>query len=109
MPGPFSLGQPGAIEALFEKAWLQQVRTEKIDAPVLLESARECLWFEQESFGALHQMLSALDDDAKATAWKDGRTNFWYKRAIYHPLTQPACHSGFNAKSPDLACRQICN
>jgi len=74
MPGPFSLGQPGAIEALFEEAGLQQVRTETIDAPVLLESAKECLRFEQESFGALHQMLSALDDDAKATAWKDVET-----------------------------------
>lgn len=71
MRGPFSLGQPGVIEALFEEAGLRNVRTEKIDAPVLLESARECLRFEQESFGALHQMLNALDDNAKATAWKD--------------------------------------
>lgn len=71
MPGPFSLGQSGAIETLFEKAGLHDVQSRKIDAPVLLESAKECLRFEQESFGALHQMLSALDDDRKMAAWKD--------------------------------------
>ena len=76
MPGPFSLGQPGAIETLFEEAGLKQVRTEKIGAPVLLASARECLRFEQESFGALHQMLSALDNDARTAAWKDVETAF---------------------------------
>ncbi len=51
MPGPFSLGQPSAIETLFERAGLQNVQSRKIDAPVLLESAKECLRFEQESFG----------------------------------------------------------
>ena len=74
MPGPFSLGQPGAIETLLEKAGLKQVRSVKIDAPILLENARECLRFEQESFGALHQMLSALDEGAKMAAWKDVET-----------------------------------
>ena len=74
MPGPFSLGQPGAVESLFERAGLKHVRSDKIDAPVLLESASACLRFEQESFGALHQMLSALDDDAKRAAWQDVQT-----------------------------------
>jgi hypothetical protein len=43
----------------------------KVDAPVILESAAECLRFEQESFGALHQMLGKLDDAAKAAAWAE--------------------------------------
>ncbi|MFZ7094249.1 class I SAM-dependent methyltransferase [Primorskyibacter sp. 2E233] len=71
MPGPFSLSQPGAIASLFEKAGLQDIQSRKIDAPVVLERARECLRFEQESFGALHQMLSNLDEDARTAAWKD--------------------------------------
>jgi len=71
LPGPFSLGAPGVIERLFEDAGLSDVRTEKIEAPVLLESAKECLRFEQESFGALHQMLGALDAPAKQAAWDD--------------------------------------
>ena len=71
LPGPFSLGAPGVIEHLFENAGLSKVQTQKIEAPVILESAKECLRFEQESFGALHQMLSALDAPAKQAAWDD--------------------------------------
>jgi len=70
-PGPFSLGAPGRIEALFEAAGLTDVQVRKVNAPVVLPSARECLRFEQESFGALHQMLGQLDDAAKAKAWKE--------------------------------------
>jgi SAM-dependent methyltransferase len=70
-PGPFSLGAPGRIEALFEAAGLEDVQARKINAPVVLPSAAECLRFEQESFGALHQMLGKLDDAAKARAWTE--------------------------------------
>lgn len=70
-PGPFSLGAPGRIEALFETAGLVDVQVRKVNAPVLLPSAAECLRFEQESFGALHQMLGKLDEAAKARAWAE--------------------------------------
>lgn len=70
-PGPFSLGAPGRIEALFEEAGLTDVQVRKVNAPVVLPSAAECLRFEQESFGALHQMLGKLDDTAKAEAWAE--------------------------------------
>ncbi|MGI3168496.1 class I SAM-dependent methyltransferase [Pseudooceanicola sp. C21-150M6] len=70
-PGPFSLGRPGAIESLFNAAGLQDIQTRKIDAPVVLESASDCLRFEKESFGALHQMLSNLGEYARTAAWKD--------------------------------------
>jgi SAM-dependent methyltransferase len=70
-PGPFSLGAPGRIEELFKAAGLVDVQVRKINAPVVLPSAAECLRFEQESFGALHQMLGKLDDAAKAKAWTE--------------------------------------
>jgi SAM-dependent methyltransferase len=70
-PGPFSLGTPGRIEDLFASAGLTHVEVRKVDAPVILESAAECLRFEQESFGALHQMLGKLDEGAKAAAWAE--------------------------------------
>jgi SAM-dependent methyltransferase len=70
-PGPFSLGAPGRIEELFANAGLTDIQVRKIDAPVILENAAECLRFEQESFGALHQMLGKLDDNAKAAAWAE--------------------------------------
>lgn len=70
-PGPFSLGTPGRIEELFTAGGLTDIQACKVDAPVILESAAECLRFEQESFGALHQMLGKLDDVAKAAAWTE--------------------------------------
>ncbi len=38
---------------------------------MILDSAAECLRFEQESFGALHQMLANLDDTGKKAAWDE--------------------------------------
>jgi len=74
LPGPFSLGQPGAIEALFKEAGLTKIKAHIIDAPVKLKNAKECLRFEQESFGALHQMLGGLDTAAKDLAWREVET-----------------------------------
>ncbi|MEZ5817694.1 MAG: methyltransferase domain-containing protein [Hyphomicrobiaceae bacterium] len=70
-PGPFSLGSPGRIEALFEAAGLVDVEVRRINAPVILPTAADCLRFEQESFGALHQMLGKLDEAGKARAWAE--------------------------------------
>ena len=36
-----------------------------------LASARECVRFEQESFGALHQMLAGLSAEARSSAWEE--------------------------------------
>jgi len=68
-PGPFSLGGDGVIEDLFSKAGLTDVQVKAVDAPVILDSAQDCLRFEQESFGAMHQMLSSLDEPGKKAAW----------------------------------------
>jgi ubiquinone/menaquinone biosynthesis C-methylase UbiE len=74
-PGPFSLGGPGAIEEAFTKAGFSDVRAERIQAPLCMESAAACLRFERESFGALHQMLSSLDRAGQDAAWQEvGRT-----------------------------------
>ena len=70
-PGPFSLATPGAIEALFEGAGFHDVEVRTVDAPVRMASAAECTRFERESFGALHQMLSALSDADREAAWTE--------------------------------------
>jgi hypothetical protein len=54
--------------------------------PASHEVVRQCLRFEQESFGALHQMLSSLDPAGRDAAWaevgaalrefEDGQTGF---------------------------------
>ena len=44
---------------------------ETINAPVRLPSAADCVRFERESFGALHQMLGSLDNDEQADVWAE--------------------------------------
>ena len=70
-PGPFSLGTEASLEKAFAQAGLKNIEVETVNAPVRLSSAAECLQFEQESFAALHQMLSSLSDTEKDDAWDE--------------------------------------
>jgi SAM-dependent methyltransferase len=70
-PGPFSLGGAGALEEALTRAGFRDVVVEAIAAPLRLPSAADCLRFEQESFGALHQMLSLLDQAGRDAAWAE--------------------------------------
>jgi len=70
-PGPFSLGGPGVLEEAFAEAGFSEVTAERIQAPLRMDSAAACLRFEQESFGALHQMLSSLDRAGRDAAWQE--------------------------------------
>ena len=70
-PGPFSLGQAGALESALAQAGFRDITVESVDAPLRMRSSADCLRFEQESFGALHQMLVTLDDAARAAAWEE--------------------------------------
>jgi SAM-dependent methyltransferase len=71
LPGPFSLGAPGVAEAAYEKAGLVDFTVTTLPSPVRLSSAAECVLFEQESFGALHQMLSGVSQEARDGAWRE--------------------------------------
>ncbi len=73
-PGPFSLGAPGVVEEAFRKAGFKDIQTMKLDCPVVMKSATECLQFEKESFGALHQMLSGMPADERESVWKEIET-----------------------------------
>jgi SAM-dependent methyltransferase len=70
-PGPFSLGGPGALEEAYERAGFREARSRIIPAPLRMASAAECVRFERESFGALHQMLSGLNGKEKEAAWAE--------------------------------------
>lgn len=70
-PGPFSLGAEGIIEKAFTQAGFKNVKSELVDSPLILASAKECVEFEKESFGALHQMLSSLSESEKETVWEE--------------------------------------
>jgi ubiquinone/menaquinone biosynthesis C-methylase UbiE len=70
-PGPFSLGAEGIIEKAFTEAGFINVTSTLVDAPLQLSSASECVRFEKESFGALHQLMSSLSDEEKASVWQE--------------------------------------
>jgi ubiquinone/menaquinone biosynthesis C-methylase UbiE len=70
-PGPFSLGAEGIIEKVFSQAGFKNVKSELVDSPLLFQSANECVQFEKESFGALHQMMSSLSDSEKESVWDE--------------------------------------
>jgi SAM-dependent methyltransferase len=70
-PGPFSLGGPGVLQAALEQAGFRDVTVHAVNAPLRLPSAAECVRFEQESFGALHQMLSPVPADERPAVWKE--------------------------------------
>jgi len=70
-PGPFSLGAEGVLAKALEQAGFRDVEVRRIDSPVRLPSAAECVRFERESFGALHQMMAAMSERERAETWKE--------------------------------------
>ena len=70
-PGPFSLGGAGVLEAAFQTAGFHDIRIKTVPAPLRMSSAAECVRFERESFGALHQMMSSLSEAERAETWQE--------------------------------------
>ena len=70
-PGPFSLGTPDVLRHELEAAGFVGLDVRVLPAPLQLASAEECVRFERESFGALHQMLAGLSADAQAAVWQE--------------------------------------
>ncbi len=70
-PGPFSLGAVGVIEKAFLQAGFINVKSVLVNSPLELPLAKDCVQFERESFGALHQMLSGLSDSDSQTVWNE--------------------------------------
>jgi len=70
-PGPFSLGAPGALEHALLDAGFADVTVHTVAAPLRFASTAGCVQFERESFGALHQMLSGLDERGREATWAE--------------------------------------
>jgi SAM-dependent methyltransferase len=70
-PGPFSLGTPDVLRHEIDAAGFVDVDVRALPAPLRLASATECVRFERESFGALHQTLAGLSVDAQAAVWRE--------------------------------------
>ena len=70
-PGPFSLGGAGVLEQRLAAAGFRDISVEAVAAPVRLGSAAECVRFERESFGALHQMLASVPEAERGAVWDE--------------------------------------
>lgn len=70
-PGPFSLGAQGVLARTLEAAGFREVEVHRVDSPVILPAAADCVRFERESFGALHQMMAGLDDVQRQETWAE--------------------------------------
>ncbi len=84
-PGPFSLGGDGALEAAYRRAGFRDIEVRVVSAPLRMASAEECVRFQRESFGALHQMMAGLPDQEREKTWD----------AITHELRQFEGPDGF--------------
>jgi ubiquinone/menaquinone biosynthesis C-methylase UbiE len=70
-PGPFSLGTPGVLEEAYRQAGFHGIQTRVVSAPLRMPSANECMRFERESFGALHQMLAGVNEAERESVWEE--------------------------------------
>ncbi|HEV2809720.1 MAG TPA: methyltransferase domain-containing protein [Acidimicrobiales bacterium] len=70
-PGPFSLGGPGVLEEALTIAGFRDITVEAVPAPLRLTSASECVRFERDSFGALHQMLAGVRAEERPAVWDE--------------------------------------
>jgi ubiquinone/menaquinone biosynthesis C-methylase UbiE len=70
-PGPFSLGSGEVLEDAYRRAGFRDVELRVIPAPLRFPAAAECLRFEQECFGALHEMLAGVSAAERTAAWEE--------------------------------------
>jgi ubiquinone/menaquinone biosynthesis C-methylase UbiE len=70
-PGPFSLGSDGGLEQTLADAGFVDVEVRRVPSPVVLPSAAECVRFQQESFGALHQLMAGLTEAERTDTWAE--------------------------------------
>ena len=73
-PGPFSLGAPGVLEAALTAAGFTDVTVDTVPSPLRLAAAADCVQFERESFGALHQMLAGVPEAERPAVWAEIET-----------------------------------
>ncbi len=70
LPGPFSFSN-GAIEAVLGEAGFANIDARAVSSPLKLRDAQECLAFEKQAFGALHEMMSGLSPGEQESVWQE--------------------------------------
>ncbi len=67
----FSLSKPGLIDALFADAGFSQVATTRMAVPFAANTTQEYLDFIRASAAPIAEILSPLDESARAATWAD--------------------------------------
>ena len=57
----------GALAA----AGFRDIESKTFSAPLKMQSAAECVRFEQESFGALHEMMTPMSEGERNDTWSE--------------------------------------
>lgn len=69
--GLVSLGKPGLMDDLMQRAGFRSVATTRMEVPFRLPTTADYMSFIRDSAGPILQILSPLDDAARAAAWAD--------------------------------------
>jgi len=69
--GLVSLGKPGLIDDLMLRAGFRSVATTRMEVPFRLPATADYLAFIRDAAGPILQILTPLDDAARAAAWAD--------------------------------------
>ncbi len=69
--GLVSLGKPGLVEGLFQRAGFRNTITTRMEAPFRLATTAEYLTFVRASAGPILQILAPLGEAAQQAAWVD--------------------------------------
>lgn len=69
--GLVSLGKPGLMDDLMQRAGFRAVATTRMEAAFRLPTTADYLSFIKDSAGPILQILAPLDDLARAAAWSD--------------------------------------
>lgn len=70
-PGLFSLGSPRIFEDSFQAAGFHDIEIHKASIPLRLSSASECATLVHDIAGAIHTILSPLDENQQREAWDE--------------------------------------
>lgn len=69
--GLVSLGKPGLIDDLFQRAGFHAVATTKLQCPFRLPGTKDYLTFIRDSAGPILQILAPLDQVTRVAAWAE--------------------------------------
>ena len=70
-PGPFSLGNPGALENLFTQAGFADHEVHAVPVPHRMASAAEYVQVAREAFGGFNAMMAHLSTHERESVWNE--------------------------------------